>query len=271
MVKLYSTSDRLVLNDVWQTMKADALKCVVDEPALSSFIHSTILDQNTFDIALVNLLSEKLGAPYLSALNLRKVFSDALLFDRKIIESAIQDLVAVRERDPACISYIHAFIHFKGYIAIQAYRFSNALFRSGRKLLAYHLQSRISEIFSVDINPAAQIGSGIMLDHATGFVMGETAIIGNNCSILQGVTLGGTGNNLGDRHPKVGDYVLIGANASVLGNIKIGQGTKIAAGSVVLDSCPENCTLAGVPAKILNGITSQKPSNTMVQNINYEV
>ena len=271
MVKLYSTPHNSELNYVWLAMKKDAAQSVIGEPVLSSLIHSTILDQNTFDTALINHLSEKLGTPYLSALNLRKVFSDAILFDPKIIKSALQDLVAIKERDPACSSFMHAFMYFKGYMAIQAYRFSSALFKSGRELLAFHLQYRISELFSVDINPSAQIGSGIMLDHATGFVMGETAVVGNNCSIMQGVTLGGTGNNLEDRHPKIGDYVLIGANASVLGNIVIAKGSKIAAGSVVLNSCSENCTLAGVPAKVLNGINIEKPANTMIQTINYDV
>jgi serine O-acetyltransferase len=238
---------------VWSELKREAAAYAVKEVALSSLLHATILDQNDLGSALVNHLSEKLSGNDFSALKLRKVLSEALATDPAMVPCVARDLQAVEQRDPACHSHLQCFLYFKGFLAIQTHRFAHALHQQGRDLLAYHLQSRSSELFGVDINPAAKIGCGIMLDHATGFVMGETAHLGDDCSILQGVTLGGTGKADEDRHPKIGNRVLIGAHASVLGNIKIGDGAKIAAGSVVLKPVPENCTVAGVPAKPVGG------------------
>ena len=238
---------------VWSELKREAAAYAVKEVALSSLLHATILDQNDLGSALVNHLAEKLSSNDFSALKLRKVLSEALASDPCMVPCVARDLQAVKQRDPACHSHLQCFLYFKGFLAIQTHRFAHALYERGRDLLAYHLQSRSSELFGVDINPAAKIGCGIMLDHATGFVMGETARLGDDCSILQGVTLGGTGKADEDRHPKIGNRVLIGANASVLGNIKIGDGAKIAAGSVVLKPVSENCTVAGVPAKPVGG------------------
>lgn len=238
---------------VWSALKQEAATYATKEVALSSLLHATILDQADLGSALVNHLADKLATSDFSALKMRKVLSEAIATDDALVPCIARDLQAVRERDPACHSHLQCFLYFKGFLAIQTHRCAHALHKTGRDFLAYHLQSRASELFGVDVNPAATIGCGIMLDHATGFVMGETARLGDDCSILQGVTLGGTGKSDEDRHPKIGDRVLIGANASILGNIKIGNGAKIAAGSVVLKSVPENCTVAGVPAKPVGG------------------
>lgn len=238
---------------VWSCLKQEAATYATKEVALSSLLHATILDQADLGSALVNHLADKLATSDFSALKMRKVLSEALASDPDLVRCIARDLQAVKERDPACHSHLQCFLYFKGFHAIQTHRCAHALHGMGRDLVAYHLQSRASELFGVDINPAATIGCGIMLDHATGFVMGETARLGDDCSILQGVTLGGTGKSDQDRHPKIGDRVLIGANASILGNITIGDGAKIAAGSVVLKAVPENCTVAGVPAKPVGG------------------
>ncbi len=252
---------------VWSSLKKEAAAYATKEVALSSLLHATILDQDDLGSALVNHLSEKLATPDFSTLKLRKILTEAVQSDASIVEYAAKDLLAVKERDPACTSYLQAFLYFKGFMAIQTHRCAHALVKSGRDLLAFHLQNRSSEQFGVDINPAARIGHGIMLDHATGFVMGETAVIGNDCSILQGVTLGGTGKADEDRHPKIGDRVLIGAGACILGNIKISDGSKVAAGSVVLKPVPENCTVAGVPAKPVGGPCCDNPAKSMDQTL----
>ena len=252
---------------VWTILQEEAAAYAVREVAMSSLLHATILDQNDLGSALVNHLSAKLATSDFSALKMRNVLSEACLSDPSIIECVARDLEAVRERDPACQTYLQCFLYFKGFMAIQTHRFAHALLAEGRDLVAFHLQNRSSELFGVDINPAAKIGCGVMLDHATGFVVGETAVVGDDCSILQGVTLGGTGKSEEDRHPKIGDRVLIGANASVLGNIIIGDGAKIAAGSVVLKPVGENCTVAGVPAKPVGGPCCGNPADSMDQTL----
>lgn len=252
---------------VWTILQEEAAAYAVREVAMSSLLHATILDQNDLGRALVNHLSHKLATPDFSALKMQTVLREAIASDPAIIGYVARDLEAVRERDPACQTYLQCFLFFKGFMAIQTHRLAHALLAEGRDLVAFHLQNRSAELFGVDINPAAKIGSGVMLDHATGFVMGETAVVGDDCSILQGVTLGGTGKADEDRHPKIGDRVLIGANASVLGNIIIGDGAKIAAGSVVLKPVDENCTVAGVPAKPVGGPCCGNPANSMDQTL----
>jgi len=247
----------------WDCLRKEAAAYSVKEPALSSFLHATILEQETLGTALVNHLSDKLATTDFTSLKLRRVLSEALDLAPSIVDSAARDLLATMDRDPACRTCLQAFLYFKGFMALQTHRFAHALFKNGRDLIAFHLQNRASENFGVDINPAAKIGSGIMLDHATGFVVGETAVIGDDCSILQGVTLGGTGKADEDRHPKIGDRVLIGAGASVLGNIKIGNDAKIAANSVVLKPVAEKCTVAGVPSKPVGGACLESPAKTM--------
>ena len=267
MGKINLASNNSPDQSVWDLMKQEAAAAAVKEPALSSLLHGTILEQDSLGSALMNHLSEKLATAELTALKLRRVLSDAIDSDSRIVEYAAKDLLATKERDPACRTYMQCFLYFKGFMAIQTHRCAHALMNSGRDLLAFHLQNRSSERFGVDINPASRIGYGIFLDHATGFVMGETAVLGNGCSIMQGVTLGGTGKADEDRHPKVGNNVLIGAGANVLGNIKIGDMSKIAAGSVVLNAVPQKCTVAGVPAKPVGGPCCDNPADQMDQTL----
>ena len=250
---------------VWSALRKEAAAYAVKEPAISSLLYAVILDQPSLGHALVNQLAGKLSTTEFRSLKMAAVLQDALEADASIMECAARDLIAVRERDPACSSHLHAFLYFKGYMALQTHRFAHALHREGRDLLAYHLQNRSSELFQVDINPAARLGCGLMLDHATGFVVGETAVIGDDCSILQGVTLGGTGKEGADRHPKIGRNVLIGAGAKILGNITVGDGAKIAAGSVVLKPVPAKCTVAGIPARPVAGPCCDNPADSMDQ------
>lgn len=251
------------ITKLWQTLREEASEFANQERALASLLYASILNQESFCRALASHLAEKLATPELSALHLRKLILDVYRSDETIIQQSSDDLVAVHERDPACKSYLQCFLYFKGYMALQTHRVAHVLHSSGRELLAYHLQNRSSELFDVDINPAARFGSGIMIDHAAGLVVGETSVIGNGCSILHGVTLGGTGKDSEDRHPKIGENVLIGAGAKILGNIKVGDGARIAAGSVVLHDVQPHCTMAGVPAKPIGGPCCDNPAAKM--------
>ena len=260
----FSTAQK-VRDQVWAALKEEAKEFADQERALSSLFYASILNQESFCRALAGHLAEKLATPEVSALQLRKLFLDIYSEDDSIIDAAAQDLIAVRERDPACASYLQAFLYFKGFTALQTYRVAHAFWKQGRKIMAYHMQNRSTELFSVDIHPAARFGAGIMLDHADGLVAGETSRVGNGCSILHGVTLGGTGKEHLDRHPKIGENVLIGAGAKILGNIKIGDGARIAAGSVVLKDVGSHCTVAGVPAKPIGGKCCENPAAEMDQ------
>lgn len=249
---------------VWEALRADAARAAREEPVLASFLHASVLNHGSLAEALAYNLAQKLGGADMNALQLQAVCAAQYAADPALVEMAAADMVAVRARDPACTSYLQPLLYFKGYAAIQAHRVAHALWASGRTMLALHVQSRVSELFAVDIHPAARIGRGIMVDHATGVVIGETAVVGNDVSILHSVTLGGTGKAGGDRHPKIGDGVLIGAGAKVLGNIQVGAGARIASGSVVLSEVPPRCTVAGVPAKAVGGCCD-KPSESMDQ------
>jgi len=265
MPNLNIASDTQNDDCVWSNLRREAASYAAKEPAISSLLHAVILDQSSLGDALVNHLAGKLATPEFRSLKMSGVLADAFAADASMVDCAARDLIAVHERDPACTSFLQAFLYFKGFMALQTHRCANALYREGRDLVAYHLQNRSSELFGVDINPAAQIGCGVMLDHATGFVVGETAVVGDDCSILQGVTLGGTGKDGQDRHPKVGQRVLIGAGAKVLGNIVIGDGAKIAAGSVVLKAVEPGCVVAGIPAKPVGGPCCDNPAESMDQ------
>lgn len=266
----FSTNARLEVvppaqeRTVWETLRADAARAAREEPVLASFLHASVLNQGSLAEALAYNLAQKLGGADMNALQFQAVCAAQYAADPALVEMAAADMVAVRARDPACTSYLQPLLYFKGYAAIQAHRVAHALWASGRTMLALHMQSRVSELFAVDIHPAARIGRGIMVDHATGVVIGETAVVGNDVSILHSVTLGGTGKAGGDRHPKIGDGVLIGAGAKVLGNIQVGAGARIASGSVVLTEVPPRCTVAGVPAKAVGGCCD-KPSESMDQ------
>ena len=253
--------------EFWQQLKDEAEQLIDNEPLLSSYVHTCILGHHNFETALSFILSNKLADDVMSALSLREMFEQNCLMHPEDVDSAMCDIQASFKRDPAVHSYLTVLLNFKGFQAIQVHRLAHQLWNSGRKDLALFIQSRNSETFSVDIHPAAKIGNGVMFDHATGVVIGETAIVENNVSIMQSVTLGGTGNEAGDRHPKIREGVMIGAGAKILGNINIGAGAKVGAGSVVLADVPAHVTVAGIPAKIVGTPSCQKPCESMQQNV----
>jgi serine O-acetyltransferase len=258
---------------IWTTIVKEAKKTVLEEPALASLIHDTIINQPDFSHAMAFHLAGKFQDTTISAMSYNHLFIEIMAADSKITDCMIADLKAIKERDPATTSYLIPLLYYKGFLALQASRLANYLWYNERKTMAMHLQSRNSESFSVDIHPAAKIGKGILLDHASSFVCGETATVGDNVSILHEVTLGGSGKECGDRHPKVGKNVLIGAGAKLLGNITIGDGAKIGAGSVVLTDVPAHTTFVGVPAKQIGTPSHKNPSKFMEHEIqlNYEI
>ncbi|KAG0456798.1 hypothetical protein HPP92_024586 [Vanilla planifolia] len=257
------------VDDVWARIRAEALSDADTEPILASFYSDLILRHDSLESALADHLASKLCIPgLLSASDLHDLFFDVLIHDLTIRYAVRADLHAAKDRDPACLKMAHCFLYYKGFLACQAHRVAHRLWNSGRRAAALLIQSRTSEVFAVDIHPGARIGVGILLDHATGLVIGETAVIGNNVSILHNVTLGGTGKESGDRHPKIGDGVLIGAGTQILGNVRIGNGAKVGAGSVVLKEVPDRTTAVGNPAKLIGGKENpvrlqQLPSFTM--------
>lgn len=255
-----------VLDPIWASMLKDAEEWLDQEPVLASLLHNAVLDRSDFEDALGYMLSVKLEAPEVSAISLSRMFDEILRGDAWIVEAARADLSATFDRDPACTSYLEPFILFKGYQSLQVYRVAHWLWLNGRKIMAQYLQSRMSAVFGVDIHPASRVGKGIMIDHATGVVIGETAVVGDGVSLLHGVTLGGTGKERGDRHPKVGAGTMIGAGASVLGNIRIGTCCRIGAGSVVLKDVPDHTTVAGVPAREVGTVGGgDRPAMSMNQ------
>src|SRR5216117_4355686 len=253
------------LDPIWDRVRGEAEDIVRREPELSSFIYSTVLHHDRLEDLVVHRLSERLDHSALSGDLIRQTFDEALRDAPDLGNAFRADLVAVYDRDPATSRFIDPLLYFKGFHALQTHRLAHWLYRKGRKDFAYYLQSRSSAAFQTDINPAVPIGRGIFLDHATGLVVGETAVIEDDVSILQEVTLGGTGKELGDRHPKIRRGVMIGAGAKILGNIEIGHCARIAAGSVVLKSVPHNKTVAGVPAKVIGEAGCPEPSRTMDQ------
>ena len=248
---------------VWAALRNQAEHAAKAEPALASLLNAVILSHDNLADALTFQLARKLGDQEMRAMTAREFAAEAFNSDPALVTAAEADLIAVFERDPACKGYVQPFLFFKGFLALQTHRVSHWLWSEGRETLAFYLQSRASEVFQVDINPAARIGQGVFIDHGTGIVIGETAVVGDDVSMLHGVTLGGTGADRGDRHPKIGKGVLLGAGAKVLGNITIGDYAKIASGSVVLKPVPPHCTAAGVPARIVNCPTCEEPARTM--------
>jgi serine O-acetyltransferase len=245
-------------------MRTEAAADAADEPLLSSFLYASVLSHPTFGRALAFVLANRLADATLLATELMAVFEGVMREEPAIERAALADVVAVWERDPACTGFAAAFLHFKGYHAIQAQRVAHALWGRGQRVMARALQSRSAEVFAVDIHPAARIGSGILLDHGTGVVIGETAVVGNHVSLMQNVTLGGTGKDAGDRHPRIGDNVLIGAGATVLGAIDVGKGAQVAAGSLVLKPVAPRTMVAGSPAAVV-GVVHGNPAHRMQQ------
>jgi serine O-acetyltransferase len=255
--------DHVKIDPLWDRILRETEVEVAKEPILASFLYSTILNHSNLEAALSFHLANKLDSPTASSLLLREVIEQAFNSCPSIGKAIRRDLEAIEERDSACHSLAVPFLYFKGFHALQAQRVSHCLWNNDRRSMALFFQNRISGEFAVDIHPAARMGEGIMLDHATGLVIGETCVVGNNVSILQSVTLGGTGKEDGDRHPKVGDGVLISAGAKILGNIQIGEGAKVGAGSVVLQDVPPHTTVAGVPAKVVGTPGSAQPALEM--------
>ncbi|UWR24929.1 serine O-acetyltransferase [Sulfitobacter sp. S223] len=251
------------VDPVWDQIKLDAQKAAADEPLIGGFVHATILHHTSIEKALSYRIAAKLSSNEMSMMVVREIVDQAYADEPGLVEAARADLVAIYERDPACHRLLQPILYFKGYQAVQAYRVSHFLWARGQRDLAYFFQMRVSEIFGVDIHPGARMGKGIMIDHAHSVVIGETAVVGDNVSMLHSVTLGGTGKEEEDRHPKIEDGVLIGAGAKVLGNIKIGHCSRIAAGSVVLEDVPPCKTVAGIPARIVGEAGCEQPSISM--------
>lgn len=251
---------------VWNTIRDEGDAVLSSQREMSSLIFSSILNHTNLESVLSYRLAQKLSTSDMSESVLNEIVLKSYLADSKLVDYAYFDIVAFKERDPACYRFLQPLLYFKGFIALQAYRVGNYLNSKGHYDLAYFLQMRASEVFGVDIHPRAIIGKSIMIDHAHSIVIGETAVVGDNVSMLHSVTLGGTGKDEGDRHPKIGDGVLLGAGSSVLGNITVGRCSKVASGSVVLTDVPDFKTVAGVPAKVVGDSGCDQPSSAMDQN-----
>lgn len=247
---------------VWASLRDEAESAARAEPTLAGLVHQSLLSHDDLASALAFQLGRKLGGAELEAMSVSDIARD-VFDDPELTAAAAQDLQAVFERDPATKGYLQPFLFFKGFQALQAHRVAHRLWSEGRDTLAFWFQSRSSQLFQVDIHPAARFGRGVFVDHATGVVVGETAVVGDDVSMLHAVTLGGTGAQRGDRHPKIGKGVLLGAGAKVLGNISVGDYAKVASGSVVLKPVPAGCTVAGVPARLVNCPTETEPYRTM--------
>ena len=251
------------VDPIWSALRQQGEAMAAREPTLAGFVHATMLQHERLEQALSYHLARKLGGEDLSPLAIREMFDTAMASDETIGAALRADLSAVFERDPACHSYLDAFLFYKGFHALESYRIAHWLWREGRQAMALFMQSRISQLFAVDVHPAARIGRGIMFDHATGIVIGETSVVEDDVSIMQDVTLGGTGKESGDRHPKIRRGVLLSLGAKILGNIEVGEYSRVGAGSVVLKPVPPGCTAVGVPAKLVNCECGENPSQQM--------
>ncbi len=252
---------------IWQSVREEAVAAIEHDRVMADGIRDTVLQHENFADALAHRLARKLCDYAITIDTLEGMLCEALSADPGIEEAALADLAAVRDRDPACPDLLTPFLFFKGYQALQGYRFGNWLWKRGRTHLARHLQSRCAEVFAVDVHPAARLGRGLLLDHGTGLVVGETAVIDDDVSMLQAVTLGGTGKTCGDRHPKIRRGVLIGAGATILGGITVGEGAKIGAGSIVLDNVAPFTTVVGNPARPVGLRHTHLPALTMDQSM----
>ncbi len=255
----------VAMDPVWRAVRDEAEEVVVKDPVMATFIYSTILNHNRLEDAVIARIADRLHSREISGELIRQSFERMLDEWPKWGEILRIDIAAVYDRDPACERFIEPILYFKGFHAIQTHRLAHWSWQKGNKDFALYLQSRSSQVFQTDINPQAEMGKGVFLDHATGLVVGATAVIGDDVSILHGVTLGGTGKETGDRHPKIGHGVLIGAGATVLGNIQVGANSRVAAGSLVLKPVPEHVTVAGVPARTVGVAGCPEPARSMDQ------
>lgn len=265
MVRTMSESQ----DPVWELVRRQAEVGAANEPQLASSLYASVLNHRQLEDALAFTLANKLASPYFHAAQYVELLRDALYHDAQYRQAIRADLLAVSRRDPAMQHVVAVLMHSKGYASLQAHRLAHWLWRHDRRVLALFLQSEVSKTFAADIHPAARLGDGILLDHATGLVIGETATVGDNVSILHGVTLGGTGKEAGDRHPKVGNGVLLGAGATVLGNIRVGEGAQVAACSVVLKDVAPFTVVSGVPCRVVGRLRYPKgvfPSFEMDQH-----
>ena len=253
------------VDPVWARIRVEAEESARREPELATFIYENVLHHDALETAVIHRVSERLGHSDVSGDLIRQAYSEAVSEEPSLGEIFRADIVATVDRDPATSRFIEPVLYYKGFHAIQSYRLAHWLLGKGRKDFALYLQSRASSVFQCDINPAAKIGRGIFLDHATGLVVGQTAVIEDDVSILHDVTLGGTGKENEDRHPKIRRGVMIGAGAKILGNIEVGHCSRIAAGSVVIKPVPNNVTVAGIPARVVGAAGCPEPSRAMDQ------
>ncbi|MCC6946429.1 MAG: serine O-acetyltransferase [Bradyrhizobiaceae bacterium] len=255
------------VDPVWARIRDEAAEIAAREPALATFIFATVLNHDSLEQTIAQRIADRLEHPNLSGELIRQAYDELFGADPSVGDAFRADIVAVAERDPATTRYVEPVLYYKGFHALQTHRLAHFLWNRGQKDFALYLQSRSSSVFGVDINPATRIGRGIFIDHATGVVIGATAVIEDDVSLLQGVTLGGTGKESGDRHPKIRRGVLIGAGAKILGNIEVGSCARVAAGSVVLKPVPPNTTVAGVPARVVGKSQCEEsaPARTMDQ------
>ncbi|GMI35793.1 hypothetical protein TrRE_jg8107, partial [Triparma retinervis] len=260
---------------VWSQLASEAQSQASGEPLLVSFLYSTILNHNSLESALAFHLANRLASPSMISTQVQSLILSAFAASPSISTAIRADILAVASRDPACTSLVDVVLYFKGFHALVTQRVARHLWHTGKENIASYLQSQMSQVFQIDIHPGASLGSGIMLDHGTGIVIGETAVVGDNCSILHHVTLGGSGKKDVDRHPKIGNGVLIGAGCSVLGNIRVGDNVQIGAGSLVISPIPQDSVVVGVPAKVIGTIKRNEerdeeedsPAELMRQNV----
>lgn len=266
---MQQTQEQLGVSAVWEMLRESASS--PQEPSLAGLLRGVVEECDSFEASLAGIMAHKIADEQVSREDLVALFTEALAADPAIAESAAADLLASVDRNPAYPSVLVPYLFAKGFLGLQVHRVAHHLWHQERRLAALFLQSRVSEVFSVDIHPGAVIGSGVFIDHATGVVIGETAVVGDDVSILQNVTLGGTGKQTGDRHPKIGSGVLLSAGAKVLGNVAVGDGAKIGAGSVVLASVPAGATAVGVPARLVRSRAGEPPAESMDQSFDYVI
>lgn len=266
---MQQTKERLGVSAVWEMLQESAAS--PQEPSLEGLMWAVVAECDSFEQSLSGLMAHRIADEHVTRADLMVLFTEALAAEPRIAASAAVDLLSSVARNPAYPSVLVPYLFAKGFLGLQVHRVAHHLWHRQRRLAAMFLQSRVSEVFSMDIHPGAAIGSGVFIDHATGVVIGETAVVGDDVSILQNVTLGGTGKETGDRHPKIGSGVLLSAGAKVLGNVAVGDGAKVGAGSVVLAPVPAGTTAVGVPARVVRSRAGEPPAESMDQSFEYVI